>query len=172
MNNQIHTYAYQDESAHRSTSCKVQPFCEKGQYVSGNYGDATAAWTCPSCSDGYYQDASYTTYGGVTGQTHRWWSCKTQPSTMCGKGEKMPDVDSKVAMRKCESCGSNEYQDSSSHQSASCKAQPTCEQGKYMSADTKTAARACSDCGSNKYQDLSSHRSTSCKVQPTCGKGK
>ncbi|EGD73263.1 hypothetical protein PTSG_04976 [Salpingoeca rosetta] len=157
---------YQDRPG--QATCKPWSKCDAGTFY--RQGTNTLDTTCLPCLPGTYQNklehtdstcetCPFGKYQNNFGQS----GCKSWSS--CGAGERWI-VGLTVSDASCTDCSDGMFQDSTSHQSPTCRPWQPCPEGKFVSSlPTITTDRVCMSCAAGSFSN--DRNQDTCTVCPT-----
>eukprot|EP00039_Didymoeca_costata_P011169 m.155136 g.155136 ORF g.155136 m.155136 type:complete len:758 (+) comp15087_c0_seq11:182-2455(+) len=120
---------FMEKNEHRNLECTAQPFCSKGEYMSGL--STSTKGVCLPCPLRHYQDKA----------SHRQPTCKPQTITYCGINRYMVNLNSKEEAQACIRCARGQVVDMAVHQEQACKDTTTTTTGTTVSATITTTTR-------------------------------
>ena len=148
--------AFQPARNHRQTACQPFAVCKQGQFEVSKPTSSSdrVCGTLGNCATDQYQTTAPTTLSNR--------ECATL--TLCKQGERITvpaqrdSSGNAISDLKCGLCKEGEYQDRKLHRESSCKGQPQCPIGEYLSGAGSTInaglCTACSNlvCQNEQYQ--------------------
>ena len=146
--------------------------CPAGQYRQGSCSGTHNGYACAACTyrhpDGVAHvrcNSDQYRSGTCSGATNG-YGCKV--ATVCGRGSRVTKDATAAADRACTGCPSNTY--TLGNNWATCKQQPDCQGGQYLTGASNLKKGACTDCSQGRFRAVGS--AADCQPWPSvCKKG-